>query len=301
LVKVESPVAPLQPPVIAAAESATILPAQIPTLNQPSPVSPTGMPVSAPASSVATTSGLPAPLPQTTPLSVPTVSAANVTEASSATIANIPVSTGGVVQGPTLSGAPLSVPITTPTTTSAAPTVEVVPVVAPAPQPVAAAPVFDLAAIVSSIEIPESEQKPSAVPVDLKKIKPAAPKSAATEDVSKTAKADPKIAAKVDPKIAAKVKAEAANPARFWVQIATGEASALGFDYRKWSKKSPELFKGQNGWTSAWGKTSRLLVGPFADMKIAKKWEGDFKKAGGNGFMWKSENGIVVTTLRVKT
>jgi tetratricopeptide (TPR) repeat protein len=309
LVKVESPVAPSQPPVIAAAESATILPAQIPTLNQPSPASPTGMPVSAPASSVATNSGLPAPLPQATPLSAPTVTAANVTETSSATIANIPVSAGGVVQGPTLSGAPLSVPITTPTTTSAAPTVEVVPVVAPAPQPVAAAPVFDLAAIVSSIEIPESEQKPSAVPVDLKKIKPAAPKSAATEDVSKTAKADPKIAAKVDskiaakvdPKIAAKAKAEAANPARFWVQIATGEASALGFDYRKWSKKSPELFKGQNGWTSAWGKTSRLLVGPFADMKIAKKWEGDFKKAGGNGFMWKSENGIVVTTLRVKT
>jgi hypothetical protein len=35
-------------------------------------------------------------------------------------------------------------------------------------------------------------------------------------------------------------------------------------------------------------------------MKIAKKWEGDFKKAGGNGFMWKSENGVVVTALKSK-
>ena len=84
------------------------------------------------------------------------------------------------------------------------------------------------------------------------------------------------------------------------MQIATGEAGALGYDYRKWSKKSVDLFKGQSGWTSAWGKTSRLLVGPFADQKAAKKWEGDFKKAGGNGFMWKSENGVGVTALKSK-
>jgi hypothetical protein len=93
---------------------------------------------------------------------------------------------------------------------------------------------------------------------------------------------------------------EPPHPARFWVQIATGEANALGFDYRKWSKKSPDLFKAQSGWTSAWGKTSRLLVGPFPDMKVAKKWEGDFRKAGGNGFMWKSENGVAVTALKGK-
>lgn len=153
-------------------------------------------------------------------------------------------------------------------------------------------PAFDLASIVSAIEIPESEQKPSAVPVDLKKIKPAAPKLAAADTSAKTAK--------VDPKIAAKTKAEAANPARFWVQIATGDANALGFDYRKWSKKSADLFKGQSGWTSAWGKTSRLLVGPFVDQKTAKKWEADFKKAGGDGFMWKSENGLAVTALKSK-
>lgn len=171
--------------------------------------------------------------------------------------------------------------------------VETVPVPTPTPTPPPAAKAaFDLGAIVNAIEIPESEQKPSAVPVDLKKIKPAAPKVAAVDEAGK--------AAKTDPKAAAKAKAPPPSPARFWVQIATGDANALGFDYRKWAKKSPDLFKSTSGWTSAWGKTSRLLVGPFADQKLAKKWEADFKKAGGDGFMWKSENGVVVTALKGK-
>lgn len=150
---------------------------------------------------------------------------------------------------------------------------------------------FDLGALVSSIEIPESEQVPSQVPVDLKKLKPA---------VSKTAAVDTAKTAKVDPKAVTKTKAEGANPARLWVQIATGEASALGFDYRKWVKKNPELFKAQNAWTSPWGKTARLLVGPFVDMKAAKKWEADFKKAGGGSFTWKSEAGVPVNPLKTK-
>ncbi|WP_397576620.1 tetratricopeptide repeat protein [Sphingorhabdus sp.] len=170
----------------------------------------------------------------------------------------------------------------------------------PAPAKIIAAPTavpastasagFSLDAIVGAIEIPESEQRPSEIPVDLKKLKPVTPKAAA--DASK--------AAKIDPKAAAKAKLEAANPARIWVQIATGEASGLGFDYRKLTKNNPLLFKAQKPWTSPWGKTARLLVGPFADVKAAKKWEGDFKKAGGDAFMWKSEIGVPVNALKVK-
>jgi Flp pilus assembly protein TadD len=149
---------------------------------------------------------------------------------------------------------------------------------------------FSLDAIVGAIEIPESEQQPSEIPVDLKKLKPVTPKAVA--DASK--------APKIDPKAAAKAKLEAANPARIWVQIATGEASGLGFDYRKLTKNNPALFKAQKPWTSPWGRTARLLVGPFPDMKAAKKWEGDFKKAGGDAFMWKSEIGVPVNALKVK-
>lgn len=197
-------------------------------------------------------------------------------------VANSPVSypqpASNVIQGPSEGGVP--VPRTAAVAVTTTPLAE---------SPRTTLP-FDLAAIVGSIDIPESEQKPSAVPVDLKKLKPAVPKIAAA-DIPKAGKADPKAAAKA---------AAAANPARFWVQIATGEASALGFDYRKWTKKSADLFKGHEGWTSAWGRTDRLLVGPFADLKASKKWEADFRKAGGGGFAWKSENGVVVTPLKGK-
>lgn len=181
----------------------------------------------------------------------------------------------GAVQGPNVGGAPVAQTVFVPA-----------PLITPKATPLG----FDLAAVVGSIEIPESEQRPSVAAVDLKKLKIATPKAAVLVPVR---------SAKVDPKAVAKVVA-AANPARFWVQIATGEASALGFDYRKWTKKSAELFKGRDGWTSAWGKTDRLLVGPFADLKASKKWGADFRKAGGGGFAWKSEIGVVVTPLKGK-
>lgn len=185
-------------------------------------------------------------------------------------------------QGPLPSGEPVAA-----TTIPA----EATPVIAAANTPpveAKPAPAFDLASIVGSIEIPESEQKLSAVPVDLKKLKPVAPKVA--EVAVKNGKADPKTTKVAPP----------ANPARQWVQIATGAESALGFDFRRLAKKSPELFKGKEGWTSAWGKTSRLLVGPFTDVKDAKKWEADFRKSGGGGFVWKSDDGTVVTKLKSK-
>jgi Flp pilus assembly protein TadD len=149
----------------------------------------------------------------------------------------------------------------------------------PAPAERVASSSFNLSAIVAAIDIPESEQRPSQIPVDLKKLKPVV---------------------KVDPKIAAKAKAEKDHPARFWVQIATGNANALGFDYRKLSKTYAGILKSRNAFTAEWGRTDRLLVGPFADQKAAKKWEGEYKKAGGDAFMWKSEIGEVVNPLKTK-
>ena len=219
----------------------------------------------------------------TTPSPPPSAAAALSTAENQVRIA-----TNMAAQGPTESGAPVTAAVAV---NSRAAQVVTPP---PAPVPARAAPPFDLAAIVGAIEIPESETKPSAVAVDLRKLKPATPKPVATAEALKGANVDPK-AAKTTGKNAVQ-----ANPARFYVQIATGEASALAYDYRRWLKKSPDLFKGNDGWTSAWGKTSRLLVGPFDDPKASKKWEADFRKAGGNGFAWKSENGVVVSALKSK-
>lgn len=273
-------------PLVQVATPVRVAPAATPPIT-PVPVPPatsTGLAAASPPQSttpvpLATSTGLAAATP-----SQPMTQNVNIAAAS---IAALPVTNSGPP-------APQAAPVTVAAPVDMKPQIAVTTTAAPAPATSVAVPAstaFDLGALVSSIEIPESEQVPSQIPVDLKKLKPAAPKVAAV-DTAKTAK--------IDPKAAAKAKVENANPARFWVQIATGEASALGFDYRKWVKKNPELFKAQNPWTSPWGKTARLLVGPFADMKAAKKWEGDFKKAGGDGFMWKSEIGVPVNPLKAK-
>jgi Flp pilus assembly protein TadD len=158
------------------------------------------------------------------------------------------------------------------------------PPIAPASTPAAAA-AFDLDAVVRSIEIPESEQQPKVAAVDLKAIQRA------------QARVDADAAAKEKAKTEAKKPVE---PARIWVQVATGAEAALGGDYRRFARKSPDLFKGKEGWTSVWGRSSRLLVGPFPDNKSAKKWETEYRKAGGNGFLWQSETGTPVKKLAAK-
>ena len=158
------------------------------------------------------------------------------------------------------------------------------------PKPVVAPPEksFDLGALVESIEVPEDEKRPSVAPVDLKKIKTTAP----------APKVDT-VAVKAD--AAAKAAKQTASAPRLYVQIATGaDAAALTYEYRRMAKKTPALFANQNGWTSAWGKTRRLLVGPFADQKSATKWEADFRKTGGGGFVWQSDKNAVVEKLKGK-
>jgi Flp pilus assembly protein TadD len=156
------------------------------------------------------------------------------------------------------------------------------------PKPVEAAPEksFDLGALVESIEVPEDEKRPSVAPVDLTKIKAAPPKT-------ETA------AAKTD--AGTKAGKQPVSGPRIFVQIATGaDATGLGYDYRRAAKKNAALFSGREGWTASWGKTRRLLVGPFPDMKSAKKWETDFRKAGGDGFVWQSDKNAEVEKLKGK-
>jgi len=229
------------------------------------------------ASRIASVSNNALPVPET---ARPLVSAALPRPASTLTPA--PTAAAAIAPVPTQSGGSMK----------AAPPISQAPAVAgKAPEPAPALPVasssFDLGAIVGAIDIPASEQQPSQVPVDLKKLKPLTPK----------ATAEP---AKVDPKVLAKAKAQKDHPARYWVQIATGNANALGLDYRKLIKTYAALLKGRNPYTSEWGRTDRLLVGPFPDLKAAKKWEADYKKAGGDAFMWKSEIGEVVNPLKTK-
>ncbi len=137
--------------------------------------------------------------------------------------------------------------------------------------------------IIKGIDIPERETKSAVVPVDLDEIEPAKPQ--------------PKIVAKPVEKTPVKPK-EPVHPKRYWVQIATGSnLNALKFDYRRMTKKQPELFKQQKAWTSPWGSTRRMVVGPFDDFKSAKEFEAELRKDGGDGFAWASADGVEVNEL----
>ncbi|NCO47812.1 MAG: hypothetical protein GW808_07035 [Sphingomonadales bacterium] len=153
-----------------------------------------------------------------------------------------------------------------------------------APVDMAAAPATRaLGDIIKGIDIPERETKSAVVPVDLEEIEPAKPQ--------------PKIVAKPAEKTPAKPK-EPVHPKRYWVQIATGaNLNALKFDYRRMTKKQPELFKQQKAWTSPWGSTRRMVVGPFDDFKAAKAFEAELRKDGGDGFAWASADGVEVNEL----
>ena len=176
-------------------------------------------------------------------------------------------------------------------------------VVPPAASSAAPAPLATLADIVGSIEIPDEElaQSDNAIGADtLAKLLEDKRRADAAEDAKREKDA---VAAKAKAETEAKAKAEAAekkaSPARIWVQVATGaNARALAADYGKFAKKSPELFKGKAGATAEWGKTRRLLVGPFKDRKAAQDWLTGYKKTGGDGFLFNSEAGEAVDPIK---
>jgi hypothetical protein len=173
----------------------------------------------------------------------------------------------------------------------------------PAPAAASAAPLASLADIVGSIEIPPEELNRPANAIgadtlarlleDKRKAEAAEAAKREKEEAAAKAKAEADAKAKEE---AAKKKA---NPARIWVQIATGaNLKALAFDYNRFAKRNAALFKGKSGSTAEWGQTRRLLVGPFANRKAAQDWLGDYKKAEGDGFLFDSEIGEIVEPLK---
>lgn len=174
---------------------------------------------------------------------------------------------------------------------------------APPPPVSAAAPLASLAAIASSIEIPPEElaRPDNAIGADVLARLRDEKKRAEAAEAAKREKEEAIARAKAEAE--AKAKAEAAekkaHPARIWVQIATGaNPKALAIDYAKFAKKSPDVFKGKSGGTAEWGKTRRLLVGPFKDRKAAQDWLASHKKAGGDGFLFNSEAGQQVDPVK---
>jgi cell division protein FtsN len=137
-------------------------------------------------------------------------------------------------------------------------------------------------------------------PVDPKATDPKAKAADSKAKDAKTKAAEAKAAA--DAKAKAKKPAPPSHPSRIWVQIGVGrDKDAIAFDWRRYNREAPALFKGRQPYISDMGRTNRILVGPFATQKAAATFLADAKKQGFSGALpWTSPAGQVVDTLSAK-
>jgi Flp pilus assembly protein TadD len=181
---------------------------------------------------------------------------------------------------------------------------------APAP---AVSPGFDLARV--GTEAPaapparETPPEPGPAQLSLSEIfadlgKPttrAAPAPGAV-DISRIQPARPKPPEEVKPVEKPKKPAPPTHPSRIWVQIGVGrDKDAIAFDWRRYTRQAPELFKGREAHVSEMGRTNRILAGPFASNKAANDFIADLRKEGIEGALpWTSPAGQVVDALPAK-
>ena len=81
------------------------------------------------------------------------------------------------------------------------------------------------------------------------------------------------------------------NYPRF-VKIPHGSKVTLKALRKKYDELAP-----QSAWTASWGRTNRLVVGPFASFTRARTLETKLKGEGADVFAWQSDAGEVVERL----
>lgn len=158
--------------------------------------------------------------------------------------------------------------------------------------------------------MPEAERRTTVAAVNLDEIAALqaarrAEQEATAEKARKAAEAKAKAAeakAKAEADAKAKKEAEekarlAANPARSWVQIGVGaNQAALPFTLKQLRAKYAEMAS-QDAWSAPWGRTNRLLIGPFPSFNRAKAVEQSLKQKGADVFAWRSESGETVEQI----
>ncbi|WP_447763677.1 tetratricopeptide repeat protein [Sphingopyxis panaciterrae] len=294
------------PPTSVSTPTPTPAPAPGQTVASAGPT-PSRVPIYAPASTPAPAPA-PAAAPESSPIGVavrrasgpvgPGFSIADFGQTAASVPSDPAARSPGTTPPPPAASPPPSTPTPAPVAAIATP-----PAASSASSASSAAPLASLADIVGSIEIPAEELAGSANAIGadtLAKLQQDKRRADAAEAAKREKDA---VAAKAKADAEAKAKEEAAekkaNPARIWAQVATGaNAKALATDFGKFAKKNPDIFKGKSAATAEWGKTRRLLVGPFKDRKTAQDWLASYKKAGGDGFLFSSEVGQEVDPVK---
>ena len=161
-------------------------------------------------------------------------------------------------------------------------------------------PPASLADAFADFKLASGKAEASAGAVDITKIEPARepPKLADDDKVAKD-KADKAVKEKADKAAkdkAAKEKAKKpVNPSRIWVQVASGrDRDALGFDWRRFMRENSKQFSGKKGYVVKWGKSNRLVTGPFTSQKDATAFVSQLKKAQITAFTFTSDEGEAV-------
>ena len=188
------------------------------------------------------------------------------------------------------------------------------PAPAPTPPPAPAARPR-LADAFSDFQPPEDERQSAVAAVDIGKIIPAKPRGAdakvdgrgplpgAPSGTRRSATVETPASAKAAKAVGnEKAKPSApSHPSRIWIQLAAGrDKAALGFDWRKQTRAAADLFKARKGWTTPWGQTNRLLVGPFESQAAAATFLKELKKKDADAFVWTSPAGQAVDALAAK-
>lgn len=213
-----------------------------------------------------------------------------------------PAAPASQVQGPPAPGFSTQVDAATPSARAPEPTPPPPPPPPPSSTPPAPNPeaTRTLADIMRELKVPEEERRVNANAVNLVQLEAiqTEQRRAAAEKAKKDAAAKAKAAAAEKAKAQAAEKARLAkNPSRNWVQVGTGrDLSAVAFTMKGLRKKYDLLAK-KDAFTASWGRTNRLVVGPFASFAKAKDFADQVEKAGADAFAWQSDAGEEVDSL----
>ena len=90
-----------------------------------------------------------------------------------------------------------------------------------------------------------------------------------------------------------------AHPSRIWVQVGVGrDTDRIAFDWHRMVRDEPELLHGRKPSVTEWGRTNRLLLGPFDTEAAAHAFNDKLRKAGhDDAFVWISPAGQAVDAL----
>lgn len=183
------------------------------------------------------------------------------------------------------------------------------PVAAPAQQPAPpAAPAVQAEAVVEPAPQPAVEQPAPPPPRDLQlAFADFAPAGAAAASVPEGAVDMARFTPRREPKpeVAKPAPAKPAPPpkpvipSRHWAQIGTGrDLGALGFTWKQLKKDTGGLLDKYQPLYADWGRTNRLVVGPFSSAAEAERFVGKLKAKKFDAFRFTSDEGEDVKPLK---